>query len=193
MPTLYKDLLFSPNDEGLLAYVEENYDRRQLTELIWDTQELWLLPILGTALYDELKTQSRSGTFTSANLTLIGKINPVMKFRVLADGAPIFTYKMRNKGIVTQSSDNAQPVTFAELDRLTAYFTDRYQTFADRLMKFLIENETTYPLYSDPGDGVDTIIPNGQQFRVGWFIGKSPTWRGGYDPCCNGDANTKDL
>ena len=127
------------NDQGLLSYVESNFDEQMLGQLIWDIQELYILPIVGTALYDELRTQIQAGTLTASNQTLLfEKINPALMWHLLSKGAHIFTYKIRNKGIVTQRSDNSQPATMSELDRMVKQFESFAQTYSDRLMKYLM-------------------------------------------------------
>lgn len=190
MPTIYKDLLMKSNDEGLLAYVENTFDNRQLSELIWDTQELRIKDVIGSGLYDELCTQVRGATLTTLNQTLLSYINPALKYFVLADGAHIFTYKIRSKGVQTQSSDNAQPSSMADLDRLVNIYKDRAEVYADRLMKYLLQNSSSYPLYLSPGTGIDTILPKGQQYNIGWYMGNN---KNGYNPCANGDQNTIDF
>lgn len=193
MATIYRPRLMDVADEGLLSYVEKDFDQGMLSQLIWDIQEIYILPILGTALYDELKTQVRLNTLTSVNQTLLfEKINPALMWHVLSKGAHIFTYKIRNKGIVTQSSDNANPATISDIDRIVKQFESFAQTYSDRLMKYLIENETTYPLYYNAGDGVDTIHPNSEQYNVGWYMPRT-SGMNGYNPCCNGEENTIDL
>lgn len=192
MPTIYRPTFMDANDTGLLAYVESNYDHQQLRELIWDSQELFILPIVGTALYEELKTQVRTNTLTALNQTLLfEKINPALKWRVLADGVMIFTYKFRNKGIVTQTSDNANPASKSDLDYMVTYCRERFEEYSDRLTNYLIENDASYPLYSDAGDGVDTIHPNRSQRGAGWFMPNTSIY-GKYDPCCKGN-NSVDL
>lgn len=191
MSTINKPLLFKPNDEGLLAYVESTYDQQQLCEVIWDTQRHYIRPILGSALYDQLLTQVQNNTLTQLNTTLLNTyINPVMKFYVLGNGLYVFNYKMRQKGVMTMNSDNATPATISELDRLYKYFMDKGQTDADMLMRYLIEYEDQYPLYGDPGNGVDTVLPKHKQYNVGIYMGK---YRSGYNPCGTGDENTIDF
>lgn len=194
MPTIYKPLLLDAADKGLLAYVESNYDHEQLRELIWDVQELYLPSVLGTALYEELKTQVRTNALTSANQTLLYTyIQPAMKWKVMGEGAPIFTYKFRNKGIVTQSSDNATPATMGDIQWIVTYCEQRYQMYAQRITNYLIENDATYPLFTDAGDGVDTIHPNFDQYNVGWYMPKSGQPYGEYNPCAKGGENSVDL
>ena len=164
-----------------------------LGQLIWDIQELYILPILGTALYDELRTQIQAGTLTTVNQTLLfEKINPALMWHVLSKGAHIFTYKIRNKGIVTQTSDNANPATMSELDRMVKQFESFAQTYSERLMMYLVERMTTYPLYTNAGSGADTIHPTINQYNVGWNMPRT-NGLNGYNPCANGEENTIDL
>lgn len=193
MPTIYRPTLIDPADKGLLAYVESNYDQTQLRQLIWDTQEIYILPILGTALYEQLKTQVRTNALSADNKTLLfEKINPALMWKVLAEGVMIFSYKFRNKGIVTQSSDNSTPASMQDLQFIVTYCEQKFQTFAQRLTDYLIENDATYPLYTNAGDGADTIHPNHNQYNVGWYMPKGTSNYGDYDPCCGGDQ-TVDL
>lgn len=156
------------------SYIDENVDIKLLRANILETQDLRVLPILGTALYEELKTQIDAGTLTAANTTLLDTyISPSLKYWVLHDGAYILQYKVMNKGIVTRSSENADTVQQNELLSLMAFFKDRAEWYSERVTKFLLENDTTYPLYQNPGDGIDTINPNRNNFTQGWYLGDS--------------------
>lgn len=171
MPTIYNTLLLDATDTALLAYVESNFDHEQLRQIIYDTQEIYLPTVLGSALYEELKDQKRLGTLTTLNETLLyTKVRPALIMRVLADGVMVFTYKFRAKGVVTQSSDNATPASMNDLHFLVSEFVTKYNTFAQRITNYLLENETSYPLYTNAGSGVDTIHPTYNQNKTSWFI-----------------------
>lgn len=88
---------------------------------------------------------------------------------------------------MTMNSDNANPVSIQELDRIYQNFRDKGQVDADMLTRYLIENDDVYPLYKDAGDGVDTVHPKHKQYNVGIYMGK---YRSGYNPCGTGDENT---
>lgn len=168
----YTDALFiSSDDNGLLAYIEQNYDQNQLRQLIVDTQQYRIKPLIGTGLYNELVTQISGSSLTSLNTDLIGYIRPALRFYVLADGVEIFNYKIRNKGVMTTSSDNGTPVSLDVLDRLMRYFEDRAQEFGKRMERYLLQNANSYPLFLNPGNGVDTIIPRPQNRSTGWYLG----------------------
>lgn len=161
-------LFLRPDDTILLGYVESNYDQDQLRSLIYDVQEMYVKPLIGSGLYDELSTQISGNTLTSANNDLLEQIRPVVRMYVLAKGLIVFTYKIRNKGVVSMSSENSQSADFTAIDRLIQQFTDWAQVRAERLQDFLCANTTTYPLYSNPGSDEDTIRPLRNQYQTGW-------------------------
>mgnify|MGYP006281691293 CR=1 FL=1 len=169
-------LFIRPDDTMLQSYVESNYDQNQLRALIYDVQQMKILTVIGTGLYAELETQITANTLTALNTTLLEKIRPALRMYVLSMGMEVFNYKIRNKGVQTQSSENAQPVGLNELDRLIRKYDDMAQVYADRIKNYLLENTTSYPLYSNPGTGVDIIHPDGNTYSVGLYLG-----RGGYN------------
>jgi len=156
------------------SYIDENVDIKLLRSNILETQDVRVLPILGTALFEDLKTKITAGTINSTTgyKTLLDTyISPALKYWVLHDGAYILQYKVMNKGIVTRSSENAETIATNELDRLMAFFKDRAEFYSDRVTKFLLENDTTYTLYNNAGNGIDTVQPKINNFTQGWYLG----------------------
>lgn len=156
------------------TFIDENVDVKLLRNVIWDSQEINIRGILGTALYNELKTQITSQTKTALNNTLLEDyIAPALKYWVLHDGALIFTYKIMNKNIVRRTSENTESVQATELHEIMDWFKNRAQYYSERITKYLLENESSYPLYSDAGDGVDTEHPRYNNYTQGLFLGDS--------------------
>ena len=156
------------------SYIDENVDIKLLRSSILETQDIRILSILGTALYNDLKSKISNGTVNSTTgyKTLLDTyVSPALKYWVLHDGAYILQYKIMNKGVVTRSSENAETIGVAELDRLMAFFKDRAEFYSDRITRYLLENDTTYPLYYDAGNGIDTVQPVVNNFTQGWYLG----------------------
>ena len=51
--------------------ISENVDPKLLVPTIKEAQNIYLLPILGTSLYNQLVTQVSSNTVSAANVTLL--------------------------------------------------------------------------------------------------------------------------
>jgi hypothetical protein len=156
------------------SYIDENVDMKLLRSNIIETQDIRVPHMVGTALYEELKTQINAGTLTALNRTLLDSyISPCLKYWVLHDGAYIFQYKIMNKGIVTRSSENTETIQTGELDRLMDFFKGRAEDYQEKITNYLVENHLSYPLYYNAGNGIDTIHPTETNYTQGWYLGQS--------------------
>lgn len=172
----------SPAEIKASTYIDENVDDKLITPSIDIAQSLYMLPHLGTGLFDELKTQIGAGNLTALNTTLLGTyIVPAMKYWTLYELVSPMTYKFTNKSVVKKSSENSEPITFTEVTALRDEFKNKAEWLTERLKKYLLENQTDYPLYTNPGTGVDIIHPTRESaFTGGWYLGEDtknvPDW-----------------
>lgn len=156
------------------SFIDENVDVNLLRSEILDVQELRILPVLGTALYEEVKTQITNATVSALNRTLLDDyIKPALKFWVLFDSALIFTFKVTNKSIYKKTSENAETIQATDLDRIMDYCKIRAEFYSERMTKYLIENSSLFPLYENAGDGYDTIHPKKNNYTQGIYLGRN--------------------
>lgn len=164
------------------SYIDENVDIKLLRNSILETQEIRIRSIIGTALYDELASQITSGSKTTLNNTLLDSyIKPALKYWVLLDSALILTFKVMNKSIVKRTSENSETIQVTDLDRLMNFFKDRAEYYSERITKYLIENESSYPLFTEPGNGVDTEHPKFNNYSQGLYLGGTTKYDGNID------------
>lgn len=152
-------LFLPPDDKLLKARIDSNFDQDMLTAIIYDQQQLEIKPIIGSGLYDELESQIIAGTVTALNQTLRNYIQDALRHYVLSDWQFEATVKNTNKGSQTMSGENSSPSDIPFLSQKTQRYRDKGQIYSDRLTRYLIENSSSYPLYYNPGTGVDTIHP----------------------------------
>jgi len=164
-------LFIRPDDTRLMSYVEQNYDNDQVSALIYDTQQMDILPLIGTGLYNQLDGQITANTVSAINTTLLNKLRPCLRMFVLARGMMVFNYKIRNKGIQTMGSENAQSVDLTVIDRYVQEWKDQAQVYAKRVHEYLNANSVSYPLFYNAGSSPDTIRPTTNQFYTGWVLG----------------------
>lgn len=160
------------------SYIDENVDVKLLRNAILETQDLRILPVLGTALYDELKSQIQSGSVSAYNTTLLDTyISPALKYWVLHDAALILTFKIMNKAITKRTSENTESIQTSDLDRLMDFFKNRAEFYGERITRYLVQNSTNYPLYDNPGNGYDTVIPKRNNYTQGLYLGTQRTYK----------------
>jgi len=156
------------------SIINENVDMKLLLPTIKLAQEKYVLPILGTALYNELKTQITNATLTVLNETLLDDyIQPCLIWWIMAESPMPLTYKFMNKSVATRSSENANAASLNDLLKLEERFKDNAQWYSQRVANYLLENSTQYPLYLNPGNGIDTIVPKKSVYSTGMFLGNT--------------------
>jgi len=164
------------------SYLDENVDDGLIKTVIRQAQDLRIHPTIGTGIYNELVTQISAGTTTALNVTLLDTyIRPALTYWVLFEGLDIFMYRFMNKGVLKRTSENSEIPSTDEIVRLGGKFRDIAEWYTNRVIKYLVENSTSYPLYDNPGNGADIIHPNRNAYSTGWWTGRGvgedvPQW-----------------
>jgi hypothetical protein len=97
-------------------------------------------------------------------------IIPALCKWVLYEVSISMNFKYRNKAIMTQNSDNAQPVDLGTLNNLRDEFKIAANELTQRMVDYLCANESSYPEYTSNTDDGD-ISPDK-------YIENSPIWLG---------------
>lgn len=167
-------LFISPTEIKATTILDENVDDKLLRTVIEEAQNIHIHPIIGTGIFEELKTQKIAGTLTALNTTLVNTyLQPALKFWVLYEGIDVFVYKFMNKSVVKKNSENSASIDLDELRRLQDRFRDKAEWYSERATKYLQQTQSSYPLYYNPGSGIDTIYPKNTNYSTGIFLGRS--------------------
>jgi hypothetical protein len=148
------------------AFVKENtvlnynVDDGYLKPLIDSIQNTFVRPILGSALFNEIQTEIKSGAVSELNQILIKEyIRDALKWEVCHKYTRIGTYKLNNKGAGTHSGDNFSSLNQQELNTAKSIFKDSADFYRRKLKLYLKENSSSYPLYDSPPSGSDVVRP----------------------------------
>jgi len=164
-------LIISPSFIKETTSIHDNTDDNLLVPLIRDCQRLFVEPILGTGLFDEVISEIKAGSISVLNTKLINEyLTDVISNWVLARYIRQGSYKVTNKGTVTMSGDNATITSKSELTELAQIYLDNAEEYAQRTTLYLMENETDYPLYQNPPDGFDIIKPRRDNYETGFIL-----------------------
>jgi hypothetical protein len=130
-----------------------NIDEKYFLPAILTAQDKYLQPILGTNLYDYLKTNIAS--LPTAYATLMDNyIRRAVMYWSLVEVYPYLSNKLLNSSISQISGDNATPISKSEVDSLIAKERNNAQFYSERLIDYLTNNRSTLTEYSG-GSGAD--------------------------------------
>ena len=147
-------LLINRDDCMRLTSMNGNIDTTKLLPQIRTAQDVHLQPIIGTALYDELKQMVKdlndSGTPIPADYSLLLSvyITPTLAYYTMWDFLPFLSYELRNGGIYKHGSENSEPASDEAMNMLVQRFKDKAEFYAGRLTSYLCNNSSLYPEFN---------------------------------------------
>lgn len=156
------------------SLLQDNVDPKLIRPTIKQTQDMYIEPILGTGLYQELQEQIEDNTLTGLNKKLLDLyVTDCICWYVASEMVMSLGFKMTNKNVLRKNSENSNEASLSELFDLMNYYKNKAEWYAQRITNYLCENIVDYPLYNNPGSGVDIIHPNGSSYSTGMFLGGS--------------------
>lgn len=154
--------------------INENTDNKLVTPTLLMVQDIYIQSLLGTALYEELKTQIKADTVTTLNKKLLDNyIQTVLKYYCMAELCTPLTYKFMNAAIVTKNSENSTSVGPAQLSQIKNYYLNHAEWYAKRLVKYLQQNQNSYPLWQNGNTTMDAIHPRTNTYQTGLYLGNT--------------------
>lgn len=147
-------------------------------------QDLYIHPILGTALYKRLQTGIDANDLTDDEKELLNDyIVDTLAYYTLMELPEGLSYQYTNKGVVRKTSDSSETVSMDDLIALSYKYKNRAEHYAKRLMNYLKDEatETKFPEYLNAGTGNSTIHPSGSTFTIPIPLDDDCGCRGGWD------------
>jgi hypothetical protein len=153
------------------SILNENVDWRLAQPILILVQDQYIHPILGTALFDEIADEIYAGSVSTNNQTLLDRyIRKVIMWYLMSELVPILKYRMRNKGVMTSNSENSQPASLEEIQKIQNDFKNKAEWYSEMCTKFLRENSSTYTNYFANTVNSDDLVPNGQNFTTTIYL-----------------------
>jgi hypothetical protein len=144
-------------------------------------QDMYILPALGTALYNRLQDGINNCTLNpDENNLLDNYIADTLVHYVLSELPMGLSYQFYNKGLLRKSGENTENPSMQDMIDVANRYKARAEFYKQRMIKYLKEYSTTYPEYLNPGSGIDAIHPENDAYTTS-------IWLGDFD-CCAGKS-----
>jgi hypothetical protein len=157
--------------------VHKNIDSKMVIPEIKAMQEMYILPVLGTALYERLQDGIDNSNLTADEVTLLKDYirDPLIHYTI-SELAESLSYQVWNKGLTRKSTENSEAVSASEIDDYKQKYKNRAEWYLERLIRYLIEEAgsgSKFNEYINPGSRVDTFVPKRSSFEIGIYLGKT--------------------
>jgi hypothetical protein len=152
-----------------------NVDDKLILPEILTAQDMYLLPALGTALYNRLQTGIESANLTADEIDLLDNFitNPLVYF-TLSELPVGLSYQFYNKGLVRKTSDNTDQPNMQDLIDVASRYRTRAEFYTQRLIKHLKQVSSTtnkFQEYVNYGTGVDIVKPERDAYQASIYLG----------------------
>jgi hypothetical protein len=158
-----------------------NVDEKLVLPEIKTAQDMYILPALGSALYNELQTAVDTATYTQLQTTLLDDyIVDCLIYFVMSELPQGLSFQFYNKGLLRKTGENQESPSMQDMIDVANRYKARAEFYKQRMIKYLKEYSTLYPEYLNPGSGIDAIHPENDAYTTS-------VWLGDFD-CCAGKS-----
>lgn len=171
MPTVTYIILPSVVKERMSLH--DNVDDKLIYPEIKAVQDLYIMPLLGSTLYNKILSDIAAGTLAGDykdlmdNYLIMAICNYVMS--ELPEG---LNYQFWNKGVSQKTVDNATQPTMSEMYSIVAKYKSRAEHYVNRARMYLIEyGNEKFPEYVTFVAGVDTVYPDRTSYTIPIYLG----------------------
>jgi hypothetical protein len=152
-----------------------NVDDKLILPEILTSQDMYLLPALGTALYNRLQDGIEDANLTADEVDLLDNfITNALVYYVLSELPVGLSYQFYNKGLVRKTSDNTDQPNMQDLIDVASRYRTRAEFYTQRLIKHLKQVSSTtnkFQEYVNYGSGVDIIKPERDAYQASIWLG----------------------
>lgn len=162
-----------------VAFIKKRYpistaiDDKQITPLIKLAQDKYIMPALGSGLYNRLQQGIEVPNLTNDEKELLNNyISDALLWFTLGEMVTLTSYQFFSKGVLQKSAEESQNPSKGTFELLERKFASNAEFYKQRLVDYLIENRNLFYTYLNPGTGVDTIFPQEKAYTSPIYLGR---------------------
>jgi hypothetical protein len=158
--------------------ISDAIDGKQIKPTIKLAQDKYILPALGSGLYNRLQAGVEANDLTAnEKLLLDDYVTDALLWFTIGEMVIATSYQFFSKGVLQKSSEESNTPSKGQLELLERKYMSNGEFYKQRLIDYLRENSELYQQYLDYGSGFDAIAPQVQAYTSPIFLGKRSTRR----------------
>ena len=142
----------------------ENYDLSEVLNYVPVAEKIWVIPIIGDELYDEIQEQVDDNDLTEANATLLteGGLWQYLSFATALEALPICWAHFSQVGVTKGKSENSESLSLKDMTYVETHIRKQVEVLKSQLIKWLDDHWESFPLYHPTNCGCDTCSCDGK-------------------------------
>jgi len=159
------------DNTAALGYINDD----ELRTFIRPAQDQYIERVLGSNLYRALINAVINSTLSSDQEELLRQyIQPALQYWVIYEWVLWSNYKLTNKSVSLQNSDNSNPADFSQVISLKNNVRDWAEYYTERISNYLKDNPNKFPEYLVGNTGFSDKNPKSDNYMIfgGLYIPK---------------------
>lgn len=142
----------------------KNYDFSEIMNYVPVAQEIWIKPLIGCDLMDELEDQVEHNNLSEENQALMteGFLLQYLSYAVCLEGLPFIWTNFCEQGITLGESDHSKSITLRDLTYIQQHLRNQVEVLKDSVKRYICEHYTYYPKADVCACGCDCCNRNQQ-------------------------------
>ncbi len=158
-------LLISADTFKRTTTVSQSVDENLLHPVILLAQDRYILPVLGTDLFEKLKTEVEGTPAGNYLILLRDYVSKCLCQYTLATLYPVLRLRATRHSVIEMSSEQGSSASYDQIQPLIDNALDMAQFYREQMIRYLTNNTSLFPEYSS-NSGSD-ISPTTRNFYSG--------------------------
>lgn len=156
MANITRPLFVSVENVKQKSIIDGNVDSDKLVFYILESQEIHIRQWLGDSLYNRLTQGITANNLNRAEADLIDLyISDTLIYYVASEYVLDASFTVANGGVFNRNPENANEPSRKDVIGISERYLGKAQYYAERLVKYLCNNESSFPQYSAPSDDIN--------------------------------------
>lgn len=137
------------NEKYLKQYspIPLNYNLAEVKNYIGVAEKIWVKPVIGYDLFDEIQEQVDNNDISEENATLLteGGLWQYLAFATVLEALPIIWGHISEVGITKGKSDNSDSLSLKDMTYIQQHIRGQVEVLKDQLKTWLCEHSDSFP------------------------------------------------
>jgi hypothetical protein len=124
-----------------------NYNLAEVMNYVGVAEKIWVKPLIGYDLFDEIEEQVANNTVSPENATLLtdGGLWQYLSYSTCLEGLPFIWAHISEVGVTKGKSDNSDSLDLKDMTYVTQHLRNQVEVLKDQLKRWICEHYTYYP------------------------------------------------
>lgn len=139
-----------------------NYNLEEVMNYVGVAEKIWVQPVIGYDLFDEIEQQVKDNNVSEENATLLtdGGLWQYLSFATVLEALPMIWSHISEVGITKGKSENSDSLDLKDMTYVSQHIRNQVEVLKDQLKKWLCEHSVSFPLVDCCGCGCSCCQDN---------------------------------